>query len=677
MPASRYRSPERLYHGVAYYPELWPRDQVATDITEMLRVGINVVRIGEFAWSKMEPDEGAIDLTFFKDAMDQLHAAGLRVVLCTPTATPPIWLTHDHPERCYVTADGYTMPHGGRQHACYENGEFRRYAARIVEAMTRALGQHPALLAWQLDNEFKCHVTEDFNKSTVVRWHIWLQKRYGTIAVLNQAWGTDIWSERYQRFQQILPPGRTPFQQNTSLATAYKLFSREMIAEAADEQATIIRRYSSVPITTNATLTFAISQERMFQKLDFAAFDDYPGHADWTRQVLNSDVYRNAVPGKPFWCMETSVAFNGWVGCNPEATHPPGFLVSEAVVIYALGGEAISYWLWRQQRSGVEQPHSAVLSSWGAPSLGYPEVLRVEQARRELEPLMLESVPAPAEIGLTWSDRGRVMLQVEPLGAGNGVTVSYEQTWLPWHKLVVTEGYHRDVRFEGADFSDLKLLITPVMPAISTDFLEHIRAWVEAGGVWLAGPLVGYRTEEHTVHLDAALGALESLAGVITVYAYPANGSKVCGEAFGESADVAGWVHALRPADLDTRVLGTLRSGNHDTGLAFVTERTLGRGRVVLFTAETQGESGVRLRTRLLHHCAELAGVTSRFEVTSGTLVAPRVTHSGDALWVVQNLDGRGGRVTLPRAAADAVSGETVPAGPLDLGAYAYRALRV
>ena len=315
----------------------------------------------------------------------------------------------------HVDATGAVMIHGARQHACTEHPDVRRFSYRIVEAMARALGRHPALVAWQIDNEFKCHVAEDFNPATIARWHAWLEKSYGTITRLNAAWGTEIWSQRYQRFDQVPAPLKTPFIHSASLATAYRMFSREMVAEFMDEQCAIIRRHSAAPITHNFNVGFAVNFERMGAGLDFMAWDDYPSAAEWPRIVFQSDLFRAAKPGRPFWVMETSVAHNGWLTFH-EPAHPPGFLRAEAVAAYALGGAAFNYWLWRQQRTGCELPHSAVPQSWGTPSLGYQEVVTVEAARRALEPLLTTSVPAPAEIAVTWSDRGSAMLLTEPLG---------------------------------------------------------------------------------------------------------------------------------------------------------------------------------------------------------------------------------------------------------------------
>lgn len=667
------RAVTKLYHGAAYYPELWPAADVQRDIAEMKKLGINVVRIGEFAWSKMEPNEGEISLEYFRGVMDQLHAAGIDVVLCTPTPTPPIWLTHGHPERSFVDGEGRPMIHGARQHVSYENADVRAACWRIVEAQARELGGHPAVIAWQIDNEFKCHVAEDFNPSAIAAWQAWLEQRYGTIERLNEAWGTEIWSQRYQRFDQVPAPLRTPFAHNASLSTAWRMFSRERIAEFMDEQSVIIRRHSRAPITHNMMRWFSINVERMCENLDFASFDAYPPSGDWRGLVLDYDMFRGAKPGRGFWVMETSAAHNGWLADHAPA-HPPGFLVAEAVACFGLGGEGFNYWLWRQQRTGCELPHSAVLSAWYEPGLGYSQVERVEAARRQLEPLLAASRPASAEAAVTWSDLARAMMQTEPLGTRKGHTVDYQQGFGAWHALLLDAGLHRDVRFEGAELDELKLLVTPLMPHVSPEFLVKVEKFVRDGGVWICGPVTGTRTGEHTVPTDAGLGAVEALAGVQTVFSFPITDTGGEGEAFGLNAKLGGWCSALKVTAGDARVIGELKS-ELAPGLAFLTERKLGKGTVVVLGAQPEGDEGKKLLEALVQHYARQAGITERYEVTSGTMVCPRVTNAGKKLWIVVNMDGAGGEVKLPGATTDAVSGETIAAGPLKIGRYEWRAV--
>lgn len=661
----------QLFHGVAYYPELWPEADVTRDIEEMRRLGISVVRMGEFAWSKMEPDEGHLSFDFFLRVMDRLHSAGIRVVFCTPTATPPVWLTAGHPERCFVNHDGVVMSHGARQHVSYDDPTVRAACLRIVHALAAAVGRHPALHAWQIDNEFKCHVAEDFNPASERAWHAWLLRRYGTIEALNEAWGTDIWSERYQRFQQVPVPRATPFLHNPSLSTAYRLFSRESIADFMDAQSAVIRNHSSAPITHNLNPGFSVDLERMCRNLDFASYDDYPSADKWARWVFLADLFRPARPGRAFWLMETSVSHNGWLSNNGEVAHPRGFLEAEAVLNYALGAEAVCYWLWRQPRTGCELPHSALFSAWFRPSIGHSAVQGVERARQRLQPLFSGARPAPAEIAVTWSDRARAMLQTEALGAGRGHVVDYTATVSAWHRLLLDGGWHREFRFEQASLDGLRLLITPAMPAVSDSFLQRVEAWVRAGGTWICGPLTGTRTLEHTVPTDAALGGVEKLAGVETVYALPLQGTGTEAEAFGLRAPLAGWCAALRPDSADTSVRGRLVTPLTAEPLAWLTERPVGRGFVVVVAAEPVGEEGRALLQALIAHYAARAGVGERWQVSPGTVVCPWIAAGGRRRWVVVNMDGRGGSFLPPSAAAgNAGSGAVLQVEP-----YAFQVL--
>lgn len=661
-----------LHHGVCYYPELWPESDLERDITGIKAAGITFVRMGDFAWSHLEPDEGRISLDFFRRVMDRLHAGGIGVVFCTPTASAPVWLTHGHPERCMVDAEGRTMSHGARQHVSYEHPAVQAACFRIVDAIGRALGNHPALIAWQIDNEFKCHVGEDFSAAAISHWHRWLEQRFGTIDRLNAAWGTDIWATRYQRFDQVPAPVRTPFLHSASLSTAYRMFCRESIADFMDAQSAILRKYSSAPITHNFAPLFSVNLERMARDLDFVSFDDYPAAANWDAIVFDNDLFRAAKPGRAHWFMETSVAHNGWLG-NGETVHPPGFLVAEAVSSYALGAGAFCYWLWRQQRTGAELPHSAVMHAWHQPSLGHASVLAVDVARRQLEPLLAASRPAPAEAAITWSDLGRAMLQTEAIGANRTHEVDYHRTVSLWHRLFVDAGIHRDVRFEGASLDGLKLLVTPAMPYVSPDFLARVEEFVRNGGIWICAPVTGTRAAEHTLPTDAALGAIEALAGVETVFSFPITGAGATGEAFDCTAPLAGWCNALRPASPDTMVVGTLQSALAP-GLALLTERTLGAGSIVVLGALPEGAEGRGLLERLVAHYAALAGIVTRAASSPGTLICPRVFADGRPLWIVVNLDGRGGQVTLPSGATDAFSGELIPAGTYQLARYEWRA---
>ncbi len=652
----------KLFYGAAYYPELWPAEAIEQDIDYMLQAGIDVVRMGEFAWAKMEPNQDEISLDFFVEIINRLDGHGIRTVFCTPTPTPPIWLSHGHPERMYVTEQGVTLGHGARQHPCTNNPFFRERSRIIVEAVAKAVGSLPGLLAWQTDNEFKCHVAECCCAECAQQWHAWLKARYQTIDALNDAWGAEIWSERYQRFDQVPQPTATAFVHNASLSTAYRIFAREKIAEFQHEQVEIIRRYSKAPITHNSNRGFKLDNELLFRELDFAAFDNYPDCDNWQEMVLDYELWRTVKKGRPFWVMETSTSHNGWLN-GGHKPHRAGFVTAEAVAAYAYGAEGFSHWLWRQQRAGCEQNHGAVLSAWGKPTIGFDSVMAVDRARNQLEPILQHSTPCQAEIAVTYSDRARTFFLTEGMGEPPYTTLLRD-----WHDVLLHTGILRDLIFEGASLDGYKILSTPFVPFLSPRFLKRIEAFVRRGGVWIAGPLTGGRTREHTLHTDAALGALEALAGVETVFTYPLGDTGATGTAFGQTAPLSQWSAVFTPRD--ARVLGTVHGGltpDH----AFITERQVGDGKVVLLGSLPTGDIGKVMLQTLFDYYARETGITLRAHVSYGTLAIPRHSTTG-IVWIIVNMDGAGGHVRLPGDGIDMLSHDIV-AGGFEVGPYAYR----
>lgn len=658
---------KKLYHGTAYYPELWNDEQVIEqDIRLMKEAGMNVVRIGEFAWSTLEQEQGNIDIRFFANIINRLYENGIETVMCTPTPTPPIWLSHGHPERMFVDANGKVMGHGSRQHVCTNNAFFRERAAIITEHIAKAVGSLPGVIGWQIDNEFKAHVAACMCKTCKSLWHQWLQNRYGSIDSLNEAWGTQIWSEYYLAFEQVPQPDPAPFLHNSSLSTMYQLFSMEKIAEFSDEQAHIIRQHSNAPITHNSSVAFHVDNERLFKNLDFASFDTYANYDNTPAYLINCDLWRNFKKGKDFWIMETSPSFSASLE-SYAMPHPNGYLKAEAVAAYSLGAEAFCYWLWRQQRTGCEQPHGSVISTWGKPTVGFQNVIEVEQARKEIESIILSSRPTQAEVAMTYSDRSKAFLQTEPhrkLNHRGLVSAFYER--------ILSMGIHRDVIPEGAELDGYKLLFTPFIHYLSSDYIERAQAFVQNGGIWVVGPLTGGRTENHTIHTDAALGELEHLAGIETLFTYPMEGTSTIGQAFGVSAPLGMWSAVFEPKE--AIAIGVLEEGL-TPGKAFITEHQLGKGKIVMLGSMPMGEDGDVMLKKLIDHYAVDAHVCLRTDVTVGTIVAPR-QGDGYHLWIIINMDGKGGSVTIPHEGYDQLAQTGIKPGNLEIGKYEYRIIR-
>jgi beta-galactosidase len=660
---------KKLYHGAAFYPELWDDATIKEDIRLMKETGINIVRIGEFIWSKLEPNEGEIDTSYLTYILDLLYENDIEVIMCTPTPTPPIWFTHKHEERLHVDSKGRKMIHGSRQHVCTNNEDFRKASRNIVEHIAKNVGKHPAITLWQLDNEFKCHISECFCETCKEEWHKWLENRYITIDNLNRKWGTLIWSELYQNFEQVPQPFEsTPFIHNSSLSTMYRIFHREKIAEFATKQADVIRKYSKVPITTNAGLGFTTDNELLFKNLDVAGYDTYAAHETPHAFTLNCDIWRNIKKDKNFWLLETSTSHTGALDRHAEV-HPNGYLVSEAIATYALGGEGFTYWLWRQQPYGCEQSHSAVISAWGKPSVGYKNVLEVEKARKKVEEFMINTKYTQAELAVTYSDMAKTFLLTE-----NHKKDQYRGLMTDFYHNVLKTGIHRDMIPEGALLDGYKLLITPFMYYLSPEYFARAKKFVEEGGVWIVGPLTGGRTKEHTVNTDAALGEdLEELAGVETLYTYPIENSGGTGEAFGEKAQLKLWTSVFKLKG--AKAMGIVKGGVTD-GEAFITENKSGKGKVVMLGSLPCGENGDKMIQELINHYAKEVNICVRAEVSEGTISIPR--HDEQNIYeVIVNMNGNGGNIIIPTEAFDILEKVNIPKGELKLDKYQYKILKL
>src|SRR5512139_384900 len=215
--------PHFIYGG-DYNPDQWPEAIWEEDARLMQEAGVNLVSVGIFSWSKLEPQPGVYDFGWLDRIIDLLYAHGVSIDLATATASPPPWLVRLDPDILPVTADGVKLGLGSRRHYCPHNKTYREHAARMATQLARRYGQHPALKLWHVDNEYACHFGECFCETSAQAFRQWLQARYGTLAALNAAWGTTFWSQQYGDWQEIQPPRRAPAFLNPSQVLDWQRF---------------------------------------------------------------------------------------------------------------------------------------------------------------------------------------------------------------------------------------------------------------------------------------------------------------------------------------------------------------------------------------------------------------------------------------------------------------------
>lgn len=602
----------KIYYGAALYPELWDETVIEKDIKHMKDLGMNLVRFGEFAWSVFEPEQNNFKMSVLTKTLELLKKHGIDAIVCTPTATPPIWVTHNHEERLHHTVDGTPLSHGSRQHVCTNNSFFRERAKHITEEIARTVKGYSNVIAIQLDNEFKCHVGSCYCDTCKELWHRWLEKRYKSIENLNEQWGTNVWSQTYLKFDQIVQPVLTPFLHNSSLVRAYQQFSTEKIAEFAREQANIIRDITDIPITHNSSLGFDLDNELLSRHLDFISFDTYASHENFAEFMMNNDRWSHIKKNsRKYMLLETSTSFNGHTH-EYGTIHPKGYVNAEAFATYASGAQAFNFWLFRGQRTGCEQPHGSVVSPWGEPTIGYNNVVETAKMLREIEPLLQNSVPTEAKIAITYSDKARSFFISEP-----GENYDYTAMMTTFYKHFLDMGIERKLVPEDFNLDNCSVLFTPFVHYISDEFLSRIKSFVEEGGIWVAGPLTGDRTEEHTWHTTDGLGKLGDLAGVENIIQFPATESKCYGQAFNHTAELGMMSNFFTPKE-GTKVKGAISDGPAK-GYAFITEKTIKKGKVVLLGSMPMGDAGVLMWESLIKK------YTNHIEQTDDLIIDPGI----------------------------------------------------
>ena len=412
-----------MYFGADYYPEQWvfpfagtaknPEAQWEVDAKLMVKAGINVVRIGEFTWGLCEPEEGKFNFDWLKRVMDVLGEHGIQTVLATPTAAPPIWLTKKHPEILPLDVNGQVKHEGTRRAVCLNSDVFWTYSKRIVEQMAQALGGHPHLIAWQIDNSLGGHFTEaTFNEDTRRDWHGWLEAKYETIERLNDEMGLRHWGQVVTSWNQVPMPMSAPTQHNPALVLDWNRFGSDTIVQFVKTQADILHTITpDKPVTTNLrALRHRFDHFDLAEALDFVSVEANPAaktkpsdiacEIDMLRSLKKTGI-RTPDGDAGFWVMEQKAGNVTWQDVNSLIR--PGVLRMFTYQLISRGASAVLFFRWRQPRFGTEKFHGAVLPHHLEGSRRvYNEVAQIGEELKLLAPA-LQGTKVKAEVCILYS----------------------------------------------------------------------------------------------------------------------------------------------------------------------------------------------------------------------------------------------------------------------------------
>ena len=579
--------------GVCYYPEHWPEAQWAEDARRMAELGLTWVRIGEFAWSRLEPSEGDLQLDWLDRAIDTLGTAGLRVVLGTPTATPPRWMLDKHPDMLAHDAQGRPRGFGSRRHYCFSHRGYLEESRRITRILAERFGRNPHVAAWQTDNEYGCHDTIlSYSPAALSAFRDWLAQRYQSPQALNRAWGNVFWSMEYASFDEIGLPNLTVTEPNPAHVLAFRRFSSDQVVAFNRAQTDIIRAHSDAPIAHNymGRITdfdhFAVGAD-----LDIASWDSYPlgfledrvgaspdhqrayarqGDPDF--QAFHHDLYRavgRAQGAHPqghgrWWVMEQQPGPVNWAPYNPAPL--PGMVRLWTWEAFAHGAEAVCYFRWRQAPMAQEQMHAGLLRPDSKPAPAHDEAARVARELADARAV----APCQAPVGLVFDYDADWAWATQPHGEG----LSYFGLVFDTYRALRRAGLSVDILPASTrDFTGYALVLAPgLMHAPDT-----LKAALDAApGVVLYGPRFGARDAEFSIPLplppaipglDVTVARVESLrpdmplplsqGGAATGYREELEGTAPCRLSLEDGA----------PALMGTSRRGYLGAWLDDTGM--------------------------------------------------------------------------------------------------------------
>lgn len=505
--------------GCCYYPEHWPQDGWADDARRMADAGLSQVRIGEFAWNRIELQPGIYNWQWLDDVVEVLHGAGLEIIMGTPTATPPKWLCDQMPDMFAHDRNGRPRGFGSRRHYCFSHAGYLAEAKRITRAMAERYGQHPAVVQWQTDNEYGCHDTvQSFSPAARDAFRIWLAARYDDIQALNAAWGNVFWSMEYRSFDEIELPNLTVTEANPAHWLAFRRFSSDQVVAFNAAQVEILRECSPGRDITHNAMGFYTGYDAhdLGDDLDILGWDSYPlgflemfrftdtekleyarqGHPDIA--AFHHDLYRGCAKNERWSVLEQQPGPVNWARYNPV---PLGGMVALwTMEAAAHGAELVSYFRWRQNPRAQEQMHSGLLRPDGADA---PALAEVQDAAAKLE-MMQAKGETVRDAALIFAYEAEWMTQIQPQGEGRSALWAAFDCYTALRK----QGLNVDIVRPGTDLSAYQLAIVPCLPIVSEDCLAALKRFE---GQVIIGPRSGSRTQNFAIPDNLAPGVLQDI----------------------------------------------------------------------------------------------------------------------------------------------------------------------
>ncbi len=660
--------------GVDYYPEHWPEKRWPKDVAMMKEAGVNVVRLAEFAWSKMEPTKGEYHFEWLDKAIKTLSAKGIKAVLGTPTAAPPPWIVKAHPDVLRVDGYGRMAPEGTRKNYCPNNPAYNVLSVRIAEAMAQHYKDNPNVVGWQVDNEFMGDPCYCANCTEAFRG--WLKAKYGSLERLNEECGLIFWGQQYGGWDEIFPPRPPLNMQSPSLNLEWRRFTSDSWVKYQQLQVDAIRRLAPKQFVTHNFMGMYRSLDyfKLAEPLDLVCFDYYPKWRDQLDLVplaMCHDIMRS-LKKKPYWIMELQ---SGAVATNQAPIPSPGQIRLWTHQSIARGADGVVYFRWRTCRFGAEEYWHGILDHDGVLRRRYEEVKRVSEEIQKIAPYVERStVQSEVAVTLVYDNIWALDLELPSGDRSYYGKTSWEPTLDCFGAL-----YARNVMVDFVEptFEELgryKVLFVPSLMLMNEDVEKKLRAYVKGGGTLIVAPRTGAKNWNNIIVEETLPGRLSDVFGAtIEEYTGLPDGMKAELETveaeLGKKAihGSGSWAEVLAPQE--ARVAAHYRTGDCK-GKPAVTVNIFGKGTAVYVGTFADKGFYIDLVDWLINN----RKVSSVLPSVEGFEATERVSPKNR---VVFALNHNKNAISVPCSGAefrDVVSGDKVK-GRIDLGAFGVRVL--
>jgi len=612
--------------GTDYYPEHWERTRWETDITLMKQAHIKVVRVGEFSWSLYEPAEGEYHFEWMDEILDFFNKNEIKVVLCTPSATPPKWMTDKYPDIYQKDIFGNEKVFGTRRHYCYNSKTYRDKLRSLTEQLVKRYGSHPAVEAWQVDNELGwSDTTRCYCEKCEHEFKSWMKEKYETIERLNEQLGTIFWSQTYRNFDElILPKAGACYNtchetqgQNPGLLLDYYRFASDSVIGFMNETVITLKKHTDRPVTTNlldasVNSGTGIDYFKLSEDLDFVTWDNYI-EFQWgmakQEAVSKDQALLRSYKKQSFWVMEQQSGACGWSKMGPAPT--PGKLRLWTYQAVANGADTVVYFRWRTCPFGTEEYWHGILGHDGKVNRRYEEIARVGQEMEDLS-LKLGTIMPKTQVAIIKSFDSEWSHSIHSHVEG----FDYDEMLLNFYQAFRRAGAGVDFVHGGEDLSGYQLVIAPAYIIVNEQAKKNLEQYAMTGGNCVITYRSGIKDDCNNFLMESVPGTFAGMTGV-TVEDYDPQYKKTTTGAgvFGENRANL-WCDIVMP---DTAKTLGIYTQDYYANQACLTENLFGEGHVYYLGCDLEEAAAEKLARYL---CEKAGIITNAYYIKGVEVVA-------------------------------------------------------